>query len=183
MIGAVLVFGVLAGLDNLQVCSALGLLPMNRARRHSLAAAFGLCETVAPLAGLLAGHAALALAGAYARLAGPAMTICCGIAVLAWAVRGKPEDTGRSSGMLFGLPVALSLDNVVAGLGISSLACPVWVAALAVGLTSAAMSCIGLYGAARFRARIACWLPSSMEAAAGGWLIILAARTLIAGGI
>jgi manganese efflux pump family protein len=183
MIGAVLVFGFLAGLDNLQVCSTLGLLPMNRARRHSLAAAFVLCETAAPLAGLLGGHAVLALAGSYARLAGPAMMICCGIAVLAWALRGEPENTAACGRMLFGLPVTLSLDNVVAGFGISSLDCPAWIAALAVGLTGAAMSCIGLYGAAQLRARIARWLPGGMEAAAGGWLIILAARTLIAGGV
>src|SRR5205823_6160634 len=54
MLGVILFLGVLAGLDNFQVCSSLGLLPVRRAQKHLLALAFGTCETLAPLAGLAA---------------------------------------------------------------------------------------------------------------------------------
>jgi putative Mn2+ efflux pump MntP len=180
MIATILLFGVLAGLDNLQVCSSLGLLPMSTARRRNLAAAFSLCETGAPLAGLLVGHAVLSLMGAYADVLGPAMTICCGLAVLVAALRGEPDNEGAGGRLLFGLPLSLSLDNVAAGLGISALNCPVWLAALAIGLISAGMSCIGLYGASAIRKWMGRAMPARTGVAVGGYLCVLAVRMLVA---
>jgi len=168
----VLLFGVLAGLDNLQVCSSIGLLPMAPGRRHRLAMAFSACEMAAPIAGLAAGHAVLAVIGPYARIAAPMAMILCGIAVFIAAMREKPVS---DSPLLSGLPVSLSLDNLVAGFGIGALACPVWIAALLIGTVSAAMSCAGLYGAAAIRLR----LRVPVELAVGPWMCIIAIRMLV----
>ena len=225
MLGAVLLFGVLAGADNLQVCSSIGLLPIERRRRHLLAASFSLCETAAPLLGLALGHLLLrSVAGAAAK-AGPLLMLLCGGAVLVGALhrdRGWPfaGGTGRLAclgrqrrpepgfsgldrrnrlshqsgcttsselamaggrGMLFGLPLSLSLDNLLGGAGISALGYPVVPAALLIGLVSAAMSCAGLYLGGWLRRllqwRFAAWC---LEPAVGAYLCLLAVRMLIA---
>jgi putative Mn2+ efflux pump MntP len=186
MLGAVLLFGVLAGVDNLQVCSSIGLLPLDRRRRHLLAAAFSLCETAAPLVGLSLGHLLLGLLGSAAAKAGPLLMLLCGAAVLVssrtdhrflWSV-SRPL-AGRN--LLFGLPLSLSLDNLLGGAGISALGYPMVPAALLIGLVSAAMSCAGLYLGGWlqrfFRER---FVTRCLEPAVGAYLCLLAVRLLIA---
>jgi putative Mn2+ efflux pump MntP len=180
MIAKILLFGVLAGLDNLEVCSSVGLLPITRGRMRLLATGFMLCEIAASLAGLLVGHAALELIKPYARIAGPLMTIVCGAAVLGAALLGERENCpSRSTRLLFGLPLSLSLDNLVAGVGISSLPCPVWAAALAIGLVSGGMSCAGLYGAAWLRRWFYRIVPARVEVLMGAYLCVLAVRMML----
>ena len=98
MLGAVLLFGVLAGVDNFQVCSSVGLLPIDLRRRHLLALAFSLCETVAPLLGLLLGHLLLQSLSAAAAKAAPLLMLFCGGAVLVGATwRRNSRLVGRDS--------------------------------------------------------------------------------------
>ena len=75
MILTILLGGVIVGVDNLELCLAVGLLPMSRMRRLKLAAAFTVCETAAPLIGILFGKAMLSSLAAYARIAEPANSI------------------------------------------------------------------------------------------------------------
>jgi putative Mn2+ efflux pump MntP len=228
MLGAVLLFGVLAGIDNLQVCSSIGFLPIDRRQRHLLALAFSLCETAAPLVGLALGHLLLGWIGDAAAKAGPLLMLLCGAAVLMGAFQrdkvaggagrlacleqpGRPEPAERrldsrnrlshnechlsgpdtigtsrlamasGHGMLFGLPLSLSLDNLLGGAGISALGYPMVPAALLIGLVSAAMSCAGLYlgGWLRrlFRERFVGWC---LDPAVGAYLCLLAVRLLVA---
>jgi manganese efflux pump family protein len=179
MIATILIFGFLAGLDNLKVCSSVGLLPISRSRMRILAAGFILCETAAPLAGLLAGHAVLKLIEPFARIAGPLMTVICGAAVFAVGLRGERDSLTGDSRLLFGLPLSLSLDNLVAGAGISPLPCPVWAAALLIGLISGGMSCAGLYGAARLRDLFRRIVPARADLLTGAYLCVLALRMLL----
>ena len=65
-----------------------------------------------------------------------------------------------------------------AGAGISSLPYPIFVSALAIGLVSAAMSCIGLY----LGAWIKRFVPGRTEFAVGAFLCVLAGRALLTGG-
>jgi putative Mn2+ efflux pump MntP len=179
MFGTILIFGVLAGLDNLQTCSAIGLLPVRRARKHLLAVAFAGCETIAPLAGLVLGGFLLRCLGGAAASVGPFMMLTCGIAILFCAVRSVDlSGLVNDRKMVVGMPVALSFDNLLAGAGISSLHTPVVMSALLIGLVSAAMSCIGLYLGAWVRR----FLPSRMEFAVGAYLCLLAGRALLMGG-
>ena len=179
MLGTVIFFGVLAGADNLQVCSAIGLLPIRGARKHLLALAFTSCETMAPLVGLALGRFLLWCAGGAAARIGPFMMLACGIVILFYAVRGE-DLAGLVNGnkMMMGVPVALSFDNLLAGAGISSLHYPVVAAALLIGLVSAAMSCIGLYLGAWIRR----FVPIRMEIAVGAYLCLLAGRALLVRG-
>jgi putative Mn2+ efflux pump MntP len=231
MLGAVLLFGVLAGVDNLQVCSSVGLLPLGR-RRHLLAVGFSLCEMAAPLVGLAMGHLLLGSLGGAAAKAGPLLMLMCGAGLIACHLlehtqmfapcdnlvgrtpssaqdplvrlfvgpsrptRGSAADqgvrpTGQASGplsLLFGLPLSLSLDNLLGGAGISALGYPMVPAALLIGLVSAVMSCAGLYvggsarGFALWRGARSAWLSRCLEPAVGAYLCLLAVRLLIVSG-
>jgi putative Mn2+ efflux pump MntP len=180
MLGAVLFLGVLAGLDNFQVCSSLGLLPVRRRQKHLLALAFAACETAAPLAGLAAGNLLHSVLGSAAAKTGPIVLLVCGIAVFVLALR--QEDVaelvnGRS--MLFGLPLSLSLDNLLVGVGLGSIHYPVLLSALVIGLVSAAMSCTGLYLGNWLRR----FVPKRADVVVGAYLCVLAVRMIFAEGL
>jgi manganese efflux pump family protein len=177
MLGAVLLIGVVAGLDNLQVCSSLGLLPMARARKQLLALVFSACETLAPVAGLAAGRLLLISLGRAAVVVGPIAVLLCGLAVIVLALRKQDVcEVVASRGVLCGLPLSLSLDNLLAGVGLGSMHLPVVFSALTIGLTSAAMSCIGLY----FGGWLRRFIPGRVEFAAGALLCALGVRMLLA---
>ncbi|HEV3200132.1 MAG TPA: manganese efflux pump [Bryobacteraceae bacterium] len=186
MLGAVLVFGVLAGVDNLQVCSSIGLLPLDRRRRYLLAAAFSVCETAAPLVGLWLGHLLLGSLGGAAGKVGPLLMLVCGGAVLVGALVGpqgaKAVSCNRTlPNLIFGLPLSLSFDNLLGGAGISALGYPMVPAALLIGLVSAAMSCAGLYLGGWLRRFVQRgFVAWCLEPAVGAYLCLLAVRLLVA---
>jgi putative Mn2+ efflux pump MntP len=66
-------------------------------------------------------------------------------------------------------------------IGLSPLASPIWLAALLIGLVSAAMSCVGLYGALWVRQRFAQVMPERMEIIVGCYLCALAIRMAASG--
>jgi manganese efflux pump family protein len=177
VLGAIFLFGVLAGLDNLQVCSSIGLLPIRRARKHLYALAFSACETLSPLAGLAIGAELLRLTNGAVAKAGPVMLLACGAAVVVLALRDDDVSAfvnGR--GLLFGLPLSLSFDNLLAGVGLGAIHFPIVTSALVIGLVSAAMSCIGLY----FGAAVRRFVPKRAEVIVGAYLCLLGVRMLFA---
>ena len=179
MIGTVLILGLLGGADNLQATAAIGVLPLQGARKHLLAAAFITCEIAAPLAGLGSGHLFLRCAGSAAPKIGPLMMLACGIGILLCAFRQEDSSSLLNEPKFFvGLPLVLSFDNFLIGAGISSLHYPVAISALLIGLVSAAMSCLGLYLGSWFRQ----FIPGRTEFAVGAYLCILAVRALSIGG-
>ncbi|WP_338847142.1 manganese efflux pump [Massilia sp. W12] len=169
----IMMFGILAGVDNLQACSALGLLPLHKRRLHLLAAAFCLSEIGAALLGMWLARSLSVWLGVDGPEFGPWLMLACGVLVLGLAWRGDDErlhDVINQRGWIFGLPLTLSFDNLAAGAGISFSSVPLFSAALAIGVISASMSCIGLYlgqGVRRF-------LPQKMDYAAGFFLCGLA---------
>jgi manganese efflux pump family protein len=174
MTATILLFGLLAGLDNLQVCSSIGLAEITRRRLHRLAIMFALCETLAPLVGVLGGKAFLNSFGGWSHVAGPAVVIACGISIFYAAMR-RTQDGLPPAGVV-ALPMALCLDNVVAGAGLSAIGEHMWFSALCIGLTSATMSCAGLYAAARIRCLLGGVPRLRVETAAAGYLVVLALR-------
>lgn len=172
----IVVFGVLAGLDNLQVCSSLGLLPLARRRVHLLAACFGASEILGAVAGLLLGHALSATFSGLVNRAAPLLVLACGAAILfmAWR-RGRVEEVVEQPAFLFGLPLTLSLDNLVAGTGIGLSQAPLLSSAVAIGCISGAMSCLGLYAGAWLRR----FLPARVELLVGGYLCFLSMRMVM----
>ncbi len=195
-----LIFGVLAGLDNLQVSASLALLPLQKRRLHVLAAAFCVSEIGGALLGLLLGKAVLSLIAPVAEWLAPAAMLGCGIVVLWLALRREgakqtelerthlerthPEraHSEQAGGALFGfanqralllgLPLTLSIDNVIAGAGIGIAGYPLAMSALIVGSVSAAMACAGLYAGHWFKR----FLPQRIEIAVGAYLSVIAIR-------
>ncbi len=177
MLGAVFLLGMVAGIDNLQVCASIGLLPMGRARKHVLALAFSACEALAPLVGLIGGRLLLKTMGRAAAVAGPVAVLLCGLAVIVIALHDHDvSEVVDSRGMLYGLPLSLSLDNLLAGIGLGAMRLPILLSVLIIGFCSAAMSCIGLY----FGAWLRRFIPGRAEVLAGALLCALGLRMLLA---
>jgi putative Mn2+ efflux pump MntP len=174
----ILIFGLLAGLDNLQVCSSLGLLPLQRRRLHLLAAAFCASEIGGAVLGLLLGRSLLTLLDPIASGIAPLVMLGCGAAVLYLALRRDDPDLASFANhraLLVGVPLSLSLDNVIAGAAISFAGHSLVQSALLIGVISASMSCVGLYLGHRLR-RV---LPQRIELAVGAYLCFLAVRAFI----
>src|SRR5712691_5724746 len=110
--------GLLLGLDSLAVCAGLGTLRPNTVRRRWLALSFGVCDGLASLLGSALGVERLRAALAWCEWFGPALVGGYGLYVLYHAWRCQSLERFPSGGWLaFGLPIGLSLDNLVAGVG------------------------------------------------------------------
>jgi putative Mn2+ efflux pump MntP len=177
MMSALAVLGVLTGLDNLCFGMGLGTLGLDSRRRWQLALAFGLCEAAMPLAGVLIGRA---LAGALELSIGwfgPLLLAACGVLILLGAAnRSGARKFLRGSSWLFTLPLILSIDNLLAGTAITAMRVPLALALPIVGLSSVALSLMGLScGGAIVR-----YLPARSNVVAGGTLILVSLTSLVA---
>jgi putative Mn2+ efflux pump MntP len=169
-------FGILAGLDNLQVSAALGVSRPRRGRLFALAAAFAACEALMPLVGLAAGGTLRRWLPAL-ETAGPVVLLLCGAAILLHALReGDAQDVVEGRWVL-GLPLTLSLDNLFAGVGLGSAGYPVVSSALIVGAISGGMCLAGLFAGAWLRR----WVPGRAEVWSGAFLVVLALVSLARG--
>ncbi len=171
--GTIIIFGLLAGLDNLQITPALGALPLNAARRLALAAMFGCCEGLMPLVGMLAGQFLRRNFFSIAEWSGPLTLLACGGVMIFLAWREQTALTAaiaRSNWLLVGLPVSMSLDNFCAGVGLGAAGYPALVSALVIGSISGALCLIGLFCGQWLRRRV----PEQMELASGFYLILIA---------
>jgi putative Mn2+ efflux pump MntP len=165
-----IVLGLLTGLDNLQVTPALGMMPMTTAKRWLFALTFGVCEALMPLAGLCIGHTLHRAFARFAETLGPVVMLGCGAAIIVMALREKDVSAlVTSRWTLIGLPLSLSLDNLLAGLGVGATGHPLWLAAAVIGGISTAMCLLGL-GVGKWIAR---WFPRNLEAVSGAYLCVL----------
>lgn len=174
-LGIVLVFGVIAGMDNFQAACALGMLPLTRARKLALVASFGFCESASTLAGLLAGQFARAHVFP-GRLAGAAALLISGgtILYLSWAEHGV-ENAANNGWMIFGLPISLSLDNLVGGAGLGASGSPTILSAALIGGLCSALSFAGIFVGGRGRVLV----PQRANTISGAWLVIIAVVSFI----
>jgi manganese efflux pump family protein len=173
---AVFLLGILVGLDNLEVGAGIGLVPMRTARRLGIALSCFVCETGMPLLGLALGHRLRGLAGAWAEGIGIAVLALCGLVILVLALREEgAESLAEGSFALVGLPLALSFDNLAAGVGLGSLGHPVVASALILGGVSGSLCALGLFAGGWLRR----WIPKRAELLAGLYLLGLAAFRLV----
>jgi putative Mn2+ efflux pump MntP len=171
-----LLLGVLAGIDNLQVAAALSVAPLSRARRFMLAAAFTVCETTTPLLGYTLASSLRSRLGAAFDHAAPFLVVGCGAAIVWLALRERDTAPLVNSGWtIFGLPLSLSLDNLLVGVSLGSFGYRPAVAALAIGGTSACLCLCGIV----FGARIRRLIPQRAELVSGAALIAVAASMWI----
>jgi manganese efflux pump family protein len=145
-IAGLLVLAVTLSWDNFRSSVALGTVPFSVRRGVQIALVFGFWDALAPLVGGLLGRYSGAAIGPIADSVGPAVMGAYGLYLLVGAVRGPKTDTLDHPWVtLFGLPLALSVDNLIAGTGLGLLGFSPVVPAVVLGGVTAVMSFAGLW--------------------------------------
>jgi putative Mn2+ efflux pump MntP len=170
-IAAVLLLGFLLGFDSFRASVGLGVTFRSADRRRWIPVSFGLCDGLAPLLGLAVGSAAVSSLDPWTGYIGPLIVGGFGLYTLLTSAGDESRQAKDPQAWLcFGLPLSLSLDNLVAGFGLGTLGTPVLLSAAILGLTSGLMSLAGLcLGAAVGRS-----LPWRADQVGGAALTILA---------
>jgi putative Mn2+ efflux pump MntP len=169
----IVLLGVLAGSDNLQVAAAISMAPLTRARRVAFALAFCACEIGTPLLGLLMIHSLQSRFGPWAERVAPLIVIFCGAVILLLALtdRDELERLVNRRWTIAALPLSLSFDNLLIGVSLGAFGYPVAFAAATVGSVSASMCILGIAGGARIRR----WVPAHASVISGLYLLVIAA--------
>lgn len=145
MIVNLLAIGFVLSLDNFRTSIALGTLRPGWRRAAQISLVFGFWDFVAPLMGIWVGRYFSAVIGPIAHFVGPIVLGVYGLYILVRALlRPAPKDMDDPWVTLFGLPVSLSLDNVLGGASLGLLGFSPWFAALLFGSITALMSFAGL---------------------------------------
>jgi putative Mn2+ efflux pump MntP len=169
----IVLLGVLAGSDNIQVAAAISMAPLTRARRMLFALAFCTCEISTPLAGLLLMHSLRSRFGAWTEHVAPLILVFCGAVILLLAFTGRDEleKLINHRWTIAALPLSLSFDNLLIGVSLGTLGYPLPLAAAGIGSISAVMCLFGIFGGARVRR----WIPDYANVISGLYLIVIAA--------
>lgn len=141
-----LVLGFALSLDSFRVSLGLGALKLRSLRQLQIVIAFGLCDGLAPLLGLVIGKSLVSFVGSWTENLGPIALCAYGVYVIYLAKRysgGQAEEPG--GWIVLGVPLSLSLDNLIAGASLGVVGFPLWLSAGLIGLMSALMSLAGLY--------------------------------------
>jgi manganese efflux pump family protein len=153
MIWNLLILGITLSLDNFRTALALGALQLTWRRSVQVALVFGFWDAVAPLVGILGGDYLAETIGSTADYVGAAVLGAYGVYLLVQASRNPAEEELDERWVLFGLPLPLSLDNVVAGTSLGLAGYSPWLAPPLFGVITAVMTLAGLQvgrAAARF---------------------------------
>lgn len=155
MIGSLLILGFTLSLDNFRTAIVLGALRLSLRHAAQVAVVFGFWDLVAPLVGILGGDVFARTIGdsAAAEYVGAGVLGAFGIYLLVQAWRNPAAEETDTRWALFGLPLPLSIDNVVAGTSLGLLGYSPWIAPPLFGVTTFLMTFVGLAigrAAARF---------------------------------
>jgi manganese efflux pump family protein len=145
MIGNLLILGLTLSLDNFRTAIALGALRMSRREALQVALVFGFWDAVAPLVGILAGDYFAEAIGSTADYLGAAVMGAYGLFLLVQASRTDEAEEAEQKWALFGLPLPLSVDNVVAGTSLGLLGYSPWIAPALLGACTTVMTFVGLW--------------------------------------
>lgn len=139
--------GFVLSLDNFRVSIALGTVPFRLRRAIQIALTFGLWDGVMPLVGLSLGHYVGRAIGPISDYIGSSALGGYGLYLVIRAFRtpDPPDEIDNPWVTLFGIPLSLSLDNLVGGASLGLLGFSPWVPAGAFAATTAVMSIIGLH--------------------------------------
>jgi manganese efflux pump family protein len=144
MIGQILILGLTLSLDNFRTAIVLGALRLTR--RHAVQAAlvFGFWDMVAPLLGILVGDLFAETIGSSADYIGAGVLAAYGVYLLVEAARNPAPEESDQRWALFGLPLPLSIDNIIAGTSLGLVGFSPWLAPPVFGVITALMTFIGL---------------------------------------
>ena len=172
----VLIFGILAGLDNLQLSSALGLMGLKGKRRWLLVSVCAFFELIMPLIGLLIGKELNSSFAEFAHWLGPVIMMGLGLYILIRELMEKEQpDLANRPWVLLMLPFLMSLDNLFAGLGLGTSGYPVVSTAITVGICAGSMCFLGLFVGEKLRRLI----PKNLEVISGIYLIGMAVFMMV----
>jgi putative Mn2+ efflux pump MntP len=163
-----LLLGFALSLDSFRASLGLGTLKLSRMRQLQIVIAFGVCDAIAPLLGLLIGKSLLEFIGPWIEHLGPLLLCAYGVYVIYIARRCAGADTDRW--MVLGLPLSLSLDNLVAGTTLGMIGFPMLLSVAIIGVMSALFSFFG-YRLGRSAVNL---LPIKLELIGGVVLICIA---------
>src|ERR1051325_5357984 len=114
--GTLLLLGLTLSLDSFRVSLGLGAMKLRPMRQAQIVLAFGLCDALAPLVGLLIGHSLVKYTSAWIGHLGPLVLCAYGVYVIYVARRYADKETQEDDRwMVLGLPLSMSLDNLIAG--------------------------------------------------------------------
>lgn len=143
---AILALGFGLSLDNFRSSIAIGTVPFGMRRAIQIAAVFGFWDFVSPLVGGWIGNILGDEVGEYVEWIGPALLGAYGLYLLiSMRWREDPERIDHPWVTLFGMPLALSVDNLLAGAGLGLFGISPLVPALIFGLMTVVMTFVGLY--------------------------------------
>ena len=172
------ILGFTLSLDNFRTAVVLGAIRLSWRRSIKVGLVFGFWDGVAPLVGILIGEYLGERIGSTADYVGAAALGVYGLYLVAEAWRTSEPEEPDERWALFGLPLPLSLDNIVAGTSLGLLGYSPWlapflfggsddarrVAARARGLARRAHSPRPAYGCRTPRGRWQQWLQRGLHA-------------------
>jgi len=153
VIWELLVLGFVLSLDNFRISIALGTVPFSPKRAVQVALTFGLWDLIMPLVGLLVGNEIGDAVGEVAEYVGAAALGGYGLYLVISALRNPEPAELDHPWALFGIPLTLSLDNLLAGASLGLLGFSPWFSATVFGIMTVVLSLVGLQlgrAAARF---------------------------------
>jgi putative Mn2+ efflux pump MntP len=140
-----LLLGFALSLDSFRASLGLGALRLSRLRQLQIVIAFGVCDALAPLIGLLLGKSLLAYVGPWVEPIGPLLLCAYGVYVIYIGRRYAGREVGDADRwMVLGLPLSLSLDNLVAGATLGMVGFPLLLSVLVIGGMSSLLALLGL---------------------------------------
>lgn len=170
MIGSLLILGVTLSLDNFRTAVVLGAIRLSWRRCLQVAAVFGFWDGLAPLVGILVGDYLGAKIGSTADYVGAGTLAAYGLFLVIQAWRTPEPEEPDQRWALFGLPVPLSIDNVVAGTSLGLLGFSPWLAPPLFGVITALMTLVGLQLGRVF----ACFIHVRSDLLTGVALLVMA---------
>src|SRR4051794_28786800 len=144
MFGELLILGTVLSLDNFRTSIVLGGLRLTWRHAARVALVFGFWDAVAPLVGILGGDYFAEAIGSTADYVGAAVLGAFGVYLIVEASRTSAPEELDQQWALFGLPLPLSIDNVVAGTSLGLQGFSPWFAPPLFGLITAMMTFVGL---------------------------------------
>jgi putative Mn2+ efflux pump MntP len=140
-----LLLGFALSLDSFRVSVGLGTLKLSRLRELQIVIAFGVCDALAPLIGLLIGKSLLEFVGPWVEHIGPLLLCAYGVYVIYIAQRCAGRETAETDRwMVLGLPLSLSLDNLIAGTTLGMIGFPILLSITIIGVMSSLFALVGL---------------------------------------
>ena len=167
---SLLILGLVLSLDNARLAIALGAFKLGWRRALRIAVVFGLWDGISPLIGLLIGRYFGREIGEVADIIGPIMLLVFGLYLVVRSLQTEAPDDLDERWVLFGIPLSLSLDNLLAGTGLGMLGFPPVFTAAVFGSMTILMTFVGL----QLGGFIARFIPIRADLLSGAGLSIMA---------